>query len=194
MKHRHLIALLQEGYTTIQVVFNDDVRGRSKPYTYKAPLSAGVEVGDRVVVDSPSNGLVVVEVVGTDKAPRIDLDADFTYKWIVQKVELKAYEEQLEREAKAMDALQVEVGKLKDLEVSRCVKINGYIVDNARLAEEVVRLQAKIEVMERQEPVAWLYDDGRFVWRKTAPHEINYADCKMAFYALPGAQTQGEEK
>lgn len=106
MKHRHLIALLQEGYTTIQVVFNDDVRGRSKPYTYKAPLSAGVEVGDRVVVDSPSKGLVVVEVVGTDKAPRIDLDADFTYKWIVQKVELKAYEEQLEREAKAMDALQ----------------------------------------------------------------------------------------
>lgn len=40
MKHRHLIALLQEGYTTIQVVFNDDVRGRSKPYTYKAPLYA----------------------------------------------------------------------------------------------------------------------------------------------------------
>lgn len=116
MKHRHLIALLQEGYTTIQVVFNDDVRGRSKPYTYKAPLSAGVEVGDRVVVDSPSKGLVVVEVVGTDKAPRIDLDADFTYKWIVQKVELKAYEEQLEREAKAMDALQeVERQRQRDI-------------------------------------------------------------------------------
>ena len=59
---------------------------------------------------------------------------------------------------------------------------------------ECEQLRAKIEVMERQEPVAWLYDDGRFVWRKTAPHEINYADCKMALYALPGAQTQGEER
>lgn len=67
-------------------------------------------------MDSPSKGLVVVEVVGTDKAPRIDLDADFTYKWIVQKVELKAYEEQLEREAKAMDALQeVERQRQRDI-------------------------------------------------------------------------------
>lgn len=48
------------------------------------------------------------------------------------------------------DALQIEVGKLKDLEVSRCVKINRYIVDNARLAEEVVRLRAKIEAMEKR--------------------------------------------
>ena len=52
--------------------------------------------------------------------------------------------------SEAHDALQVEVGKLKDLEVSRCVKINGYIVDNARLAEEVERLRAKIEQMEKR--------------------------------------------
>lgn len=53
--------------------------------------------------------------------------------------------------SEARDALQAEVGKLKEIEVARCVKINGYIVDNARLAEEVDRLKAKIEVMERQE-------------------------------------------
>ena len=58
----------------------------------------------------------------------------------------------------------------------------------AQLKKENDTLRAKIAEMERQEPVAWLHDDGRFVWRETAPHEINYADCKMAFYALPGAQ------
>ena len=52
--------------------------------------------------------------------------------------------------SEAHDAMQIEVGKLKDLEVSRCVKINGYIVDNARLAEEVERLRAKIEQMEKR--------------------------------------------
>ena len=96
--------------------------------------------------------------------------------------------------SEAHDAMQIEVGKLKDLEVSRCVKINGYIVDNARLAEEVVRLQAKIAKMEQQVPVAeWI--ENRFhqypqlVWNKK--YRVNIGD---KLYALPGAKTQGEEK
>ena len=57
---------------------------------------------------------------------------------------------------------------------------------------EIQSLRAKIEAMERQEPVGTLHDDGCFVWRETAPHQSNYAGWKMALYALPGAQ--GEEK
>lgn len=107
--------------------------------------------------------------------------------------------------SEAHDALRVEVGKLKDLEVSRCVKINGYIVDNARLAEEVERLRAKIEAMERQEPARlvtptayrWRYR-GAVMWQygelteetvrraKEHNHEV------QPLYALPGAK--GEEK
>ena len=90
--------------------------------------------------------------------------------------------------SEAHDALQVEVGKLKDLEVSRCVKINGYIVDNARLAEEVVRLQAKIARMEQQVPVAeWI--ENRFhkypqlVWNEK--YRVNIGD---KLYTLPGAK------
>lgn len=49
-------------------------------------------------------------------------------------------------------------------------------------------LRAKIEQMEKQEPVGTLHDDGRFVWRETAPHQSNYAGWKMALYARPGAQ------
>ena len=90
--------------------------------------------------------------------------------------------------SEAHDALQVEVGKLKDLEVSRCVKINGYIVDNARLAEEVVRLQAKIARMEQQVPVAE-WTENRFhqypqlVWNKK--YRVNIGD---KLYTLPGAK------
>ena len=53
-------------------------------------------------------------------------------------------------------------------------------------------LRARIAVMEKQEPVGTLHDDGCFVWRETAPHQSNYAGWKMVLYALPGAK--GEEK
>ena len=89
--------------------------------------------------------------------------------------------------SEAHDALQVEVGKLKDLEVSRCVKINGYIVDNARLAEEVERLRAKIAEMERQEPVATVIKEGdsRY-WMSERLWTL--PDGKYPLYALPGAK------
>ena len=100
--------------------------------------------------------------------------------------------------SEAHDALQVEVGKLKELEVSRCVKINGYIVDNARLAEEVERLQAKIEQMEKQEPVRHEFQGRDGVWYPFIDqrhYENTVADGTWpirALYALPGAKTQGE--
>ena len=106
--------------------------------------------------------------------------------------------------SEAHDAMQIEVGKLKDLEVSRCVKINGYIVDNARLAEEVERLRAKIERMEKQEPVMWANSStinssrinkergGRGDQHTCSETQTAYHDTQL--YALPGAQTQGEER
>lgn len=116
MKHKHLVALMQDNYTTIQVAFRRDDYSRSKGYTYKCPLDAGIAVGDKVVVDSPANGLVVVEVLSIDKAPRIDLDADFTYKWIIQKVDMAAYEEREAKEEQAMDLL-LEVERVRQREI-----------------------------------------------------------------------------
>ena len=90
--------------------------------------------------------------------------------------------------SEAHDALQVEVGKLKDLEVSRCVKINGYIVDNARLAEEVVRLQAKIAEMEKQEPVAEWIENRFHQYPQLVWNEKYRVDIGDKLYALPGAK------
>ncbi len=112
MQQKHLLALLQTGYTTIEVVFTDghldslgSGRTRSKPYTYKARLEDDLKVDDVVVVDSPSKGLTTATVVDVHKAPKIDLDAPFTYKWIVQKVDRTRYDETLARESEFMDTM-----------------------------------------------------------------------------------------
>lgn len=110
MKQRHLLALLQSGYTTIQVVFE----GSNKPYTYKA--RGQIIADDYVVVNSPSKGLVICKVVGVDKTPRIDIDADFTYQWIVQKVDTTEYNRVKEQEREFMDTLlEIERARQKDI-------------------------------------------------------------------------------
>ena len=129
MKHRHLLALMQSGFTTIEVIFDGptdfevqrvgDMRARrlgQKTYTYKARLSDGIKEGDHVVVDSPSRGLTLVTVVAVHSTPKIDLDAPFTYKWIVQKVDRTAYDTTMEQEAEFAQAM-LEVERVRQREV-----------------------------------------------------------------------------
>ena len=99
IKPRHLLSLLQTGFTTIKVKFADNSNHDNRPgkeYTYK--IQGPCFAGDWVVVDSPANGLVVVRVMSVDEAPRIDLDAEYTYKWVVQRVDVTAYKDRLEKE------------------------------------------------------------------------------------------------
>lgn len=106
MQHKHLLALLQSGYTTIEVMFPvTDSSKLPKAYTYKARLEDNIQKGDHVVVDSPSKGLTVVEVVNVHKTPNIDLDAPFTYKWIVQKINRAAYDDTLAKEAEFLETM-----------------------------------------------------------------------------------------
>lgn len=112
MNQSHLLSLLQNGFTTIDVVFESNmqdgfgsVKAQSKTYTYKADLKDNIQVGDKVIVDSPSKGLHVVTVVGVDKTPRIDVSAPFTYKWIVQKVDTARYDEMLKKEEEFLEAM-----------------------------------------------------------------------------------------
>ncbi len=77
----------------VQVEFNE----HGRPYTYKTFDT--YEIGDHCVVDSPSEGLVVVEVVGTDIT---QLEDNRRYKWVVQKVDTTEYEELNAREEMAI--------------------------------------------------------------------------------------------
>lgn len=129
MKQKHLFSLLDTSFTTIRVVFKnnerlndeadegiqDDRFGRKlkrnsellngrfcgqRAYVYKAPKDMGVELDDVVIVDTPSNGLVTALVVQVDEVAQVDVDADFEYKWVVQKVDRTDYDARVERERK----------------------------------------------------------------------------------------------
>ncbi len=111
MKMRHIVALLQEGYTTIQVQFQPGQRF----YTYKGDLADNIQPGDYVVVDTPSDGYKIVRVHNVDAVPQIDVDADFSYKWIVQKVDPSKYLARVEAERAFADQLR-EIERIRQRE------------------------------------------------------------------------------
>lgn len=98
-------------------------------YTYMT-LRDDLEVGDKVVVDTPRSGLVVVTVTKVDAD--WDVDAQFSYKFIVDKVDtaqhaeiVEAVEEvkaliESERRAQARKAMVQGLGLKADL----CKKIS----------------------------------------------------------------------
>lgn len=119
VKPHHLLSLLQGDFVTIAVRFSpetvpveqmhprhnrqgnstgDTLMASGKLYTYKH--RGPVAVGDTVVVDSPGSGLVCVTVIEVHGTPQIDLDAGFTYKWTVQRVDKAEYLANLDREEK----------------------------------------------------------------------------------------------
>jgi hypothetical protein len=143
MKQKHLLSLLQQGMTTVQVEF---LQGRpggapaplqpmpaqpprndvpwsqhtsrtpqpwdtptppAKVYTYKAPIGLLAD-GDIVVVqdDKSPYGLALGRVHHVDSVARIDVDADFDYKWVVSKVDTTAYAKRVQEERAFADTMQ----------------------------------------------------------------------------------------
>lgn len=122
INHNHILSLLQTGFTTVQISFEDnepspfnDPRRKPKTYTYKALLDDKLVDGDSVIVDSPHNGLTIAHVVKVDAKPRIDLNAAFPYKWIDQKVDRARYDDLLRQEEEFKDAL-LEVERVRQTE------------------------------------------------------------------------------
>ena len=149
IKQKHILSLLQTGYTTIQVQFARDInsgssvdadapRGKTvavppwqenvqydnlgrghgrvpqaaQPmppihdlYTYKAKLTTNVKPGEAVVVEVRGR-LVLALVHSVDEVPRIDTDADYDYKWIVQRVDMTEYRQCEADEQAFRDSLQ----------------------------------------------------------------------------------------
>ena len=94
MKQRHLISLLQNDYVTVQVVFQRPENAAPTPstnrrYTYKArmPISK-----DDIAIVEACGRLAIVKVVEVNDVPQIDMDADYDYKWIVQRIDRSAYD------------------------------------------------------------------------------------------------------
>lgn len=102
-KMLNLFLAQNEDFKIVKVVFPSS----SKRYTYKTTLN--IEAGDKVIVDSPRDGMTVVDVVDVVPGIETDLQYSFNLKWIVQKVDTTHYEQALEMEAK----LNTEFNKIK---------------------------------------------------------------------------------
>lgn len=88
-------------------------------YTYKSQNE--IAVGAKVVVDSPSNGFVVVTVVACSKGLDTTTDKFASYKWVVDVVDvaeyerLKTVEADMVQKAKAKKRLDEAKKQLEDL-------------------------------------------------------------------------------
>ena len=94
-----MVSLLQENITTIGVRLN----GSYKSYTYKTRIS-DIEEGDFVVVLGAKE-LTIGEVIKVDDVPNIDPNADFKYKWVVQKVDTGIFDQLTEKDEEAYKLL-----------------------------------------------------------------------------------------
>ena len=100
MNTNQMVNSLYENLNAVQVVFNSHRNEVGKEYTYKTFES--LEIGDLCVVDSPSDGLVIVKVVGVDSSL---LEEDYKFKWVVAKIDLDSYNKLVENEAEAVETL-----------------------------------------------------------------------------------------
>lgn len=71
-----------------------------RSYVYKCHNDLAVEVGSSAVVIDDNGRLRLVTVVKVDEFADIDLNADFSYKWIVDVVDTKLYSDLIEKEQK----------------------------------------------------------------------------------------------
>lgn len=95
MSDLNLILAENENFKFVVARFN----GASNTYTYKTTLD--LQVDDFVVVETPSNGFQVVQVVEVASADEFELTYSGKLKWVVSKVDTDYYEEvrTMEREA-----------------------------------------------------------------------------------------------
>lgn len=106
----HLVSLMQEGFTTVAVVFARDTRaefpvGQQRSYTYKCPsdVAESLTAGDLVIVP-PSNDTKlpsIATVVRVDDEPELNFEGDIQYKWLIGKVDTSRYDD-IQKKEKAM--------------------------------------------------------------------------------------------
>jgi hypothetical protein len=88
MNALNLLISKNPNFRFVQVIF----KRSPQVYTYKTMDSSIVE-GDLLIVNSPNSGLVIVKTVGVLEPSQVAQDTPYKFKWIVQKICTKTYEE-----------------------------------------------------------------------------------------------------
>ncbi|MDO5651072.1 MAG: hypothetical protein Q4G13_02910, partial [Moraxella sp.] len=94
---------LQDPFITVGAVFEDDItvheilhdlsdkhEYKGFCYTFKAEIGSDFQVGDYAVVHA-RNELKVVRIVQVHDTPMIDVNANFEYKWVIQKIDFAPF-------------------------------------------------------------------------------------------------------
>lgn len=101
MNPANVASLLIDELKTVGVVY----RGTgTKCYTFKT--LEDFEVGDFAIVMNTRNEPEVVRIKELHDVPQIDLSAPYAYKWLVSKVNLEAYEQQLKKDNELTDHIR----------------------------------------------------------------------------------------
>jgi len=90
---KNIAALMREDAHTVHVKF---APGDRQKYTYVASKSLGLKVDDTVVVMT-ENGLWVATIKTCDDTVIITPGDERTYKWVIDKVDMAAYEADMKR-------------------------------------------------------------------------------------------------
>lgn len=96
MNDINLLLSQNKAFRFVKVEFSTN---STRLYTYKT--IDDIEVGDTVIVDTPSEGFKAVKVVKVSLPHEEVTERDFQYKWIVQKVDTSRYEEIVAKEQEA---------------------------------------------------------------------------------------------
>lgn len=84
----------------VKVLFSE---AATKLYTYKT--LEDIKVGDKVVVPANENDIKVVIVEKVCKLHELELNPHYSYRWVMQKLDLNNYEDLIARENEAKKVL-----------------------------------------------------------------------------------------
>jgi aminopeptidase N len=118
---------------TVTVTFG----AHSGTYAYMTDIE-GIEVGDTLVVDSPSNGFTCVTVMSVQETAD---SVEKATKWVVSKVDVAGYKERLER-AERRKLLTAKLKKMQSeaLEADQFAALIKLVPGAAALVEELKSL------------------------------------------------------
>ncbi len=119
MNYSSAVMLVNPNIRAIHVIYEPEIEGKPKQqrYTFKT-LDATIKTNDLVVIPTDTrHGYTVVKVVDTDV--EVDFDSTVQLKWIVDKVNLQAYDLVLVEEGKAISAIKESEKRKKREEIKK---------------------------------------------------------------------------
>lgn len=129
---------LQKPFITVGAVFEDDIgindilndaatgdfEYQGFCYTFKAEIGSNFAVGDYAVVHARDE-LRIVKIVQVHDTPKIDINASFEYKWVIQKIDFTTFKER-HSEQKRIDTLlnALQIAERKEALLERLSKMS----------------------------------------------------------------------